>query len=76
MDAVLNLKEKILLRNTYNQCIITLLKIFLNENPELRFGQALVILGICEDIGNVFNEESVDTYNKVLFSLEKQTKAR
>lgn len=70
MVAVLNYKEKMLLRDTYNQCIITLLKVFLNENPELRFGQALVILGICEDNGSIFDEESVDIYNKVLSKLE------
>nr|DAR60474.1 MAG TPA: Protein of unknown function (DUF1040) [Caudoviricetes sp.] len=34
----------------------------LKEYPELRFGQALINLGICEDTPELWFRESVDTY--------------
>lgn len=62
MAPVLTIKEKIFLREVSNKEILSKLSDILEKNPNLRFGQALVILGICEDSPKVWPEESVDTY--------------
>lgn len=69
MASILSIKEKIKFRPIYNTAILGELENFFQENPDIRFGQALVILGICEDVGSIFSEESVDTYVKLVSKL-------
>lgn len=69
MASILSIKEKIKFRPIYNTAILGELENFFQENPDIRFGQALVILGICEDVGGTFSEESVDTYVKLVSKL-------
>lgn len=72
MAPILNIEEKIKFRPVYNTAILGELEEFFQENPDIRFGQALIILGICEDVGNVFSEESADTYTKLVSKLKNQ----
>lgn len=62
MAPILNVNEKIACRNEYNIKILDELSNMLKEYPELRFGQALINLGICEDTPELWFRESVDTY--------------
>ena len=71
MASILGIKTKIKLRNKCNKLLCRELQKFLFQNPELRFGQALIILGICPDVGNIFNEESIDTYSKIVSKLNE-----
>jgi hypothetical protein len=62
-------------RQAANKAILKLLEDFLSKNPDIRFTQALVALGVTEDVydfqsGNRFNhidfyEEPQDTLTKV-----------
>ena len=52
----------------YNLKLLHILKIKINENPDLRFQQILLNLGI-EDGNDRFYEESKITYNKVINNL-------
>lgn len=70
MVTILNTREKIEFRPVYNTAILGELENFFQENPDIRFGQALIILGICEDSGNIFSEESADTYHKLVSKLK------
>lgn len=72
MVTLLTAEEKISLRRISNKCILKLLEEYLNKYPEIRFGQALIILGICKDEGSLFNEESIRTFNKILSKFENQ----
>lgn len=58
-------------RQGYNFAILKKLKEFFIDNPDIRFGQALIILGICEDTGNLFNEESIVTFVKAIAKKRK-----
>lgn len=48
-----------------NKIIISKLSKFLNDNPDIRFGQALWILGILDDNIDSFNEEPLDVLNRL-----------
>lgn len=65
MASILTLKEKISLRKIYNLEILKELSSILEKNPNLRFGQALIVLGICKDESELWSEESIDTYSKI-----------
>ena len=48
-----------------NKIIISKLSEFLKDNPDIRFGQALWILGILDDDIDSFNEEPLDVLNRL-----------
>ena len=48
-----------------NKIIISKLSEFLKDNPDIRFGQALWILGILDDNIDSFNEEPLDMLNRL-----------
>lgn len=48
-----------------NKMIISKLSEFLKDNPDIRFGQALWILGILDDNIDSFNEEPLDVLNRL-----------
>ena len=48
-----------------NKIIISKLSEFLKDNPDIRFGQALWILGILDDNIDSFNEEPLDVLNRL-----------
>lgn len=56
------IKEKIEKRQEYNIKCLNLLRDMILSHPELRFGQILYILDLN---GDIFNEESVDTYERI-----------
>lgn len=55
-------KEKSEKRQEYNIKCLNLLRDMILSHPELRFGQILAILKLD---GDIFNEESVDTYARI-----------
>lgn len=63
MEASLKeFKEKAKKRQEYNIKCLNLLRDMILSYPELRFGQILYNL---ELNGDIFNEESVDTYERI-----------
>lgn len=70
-EQVSNWKEKVKMRKEYNEKIFKVLTEYLEENPEIRFGQALINLNILqyEKDKNVvfdpFSDESVDIYQRM-----------
>ena len=70
-EQVSNWKEKVKMRKEYNEKILEVLTKYLEENSEIRFGQALINLNIlqCEKDKNVvfdpFSDESVDIYQRI-----------
>ena len=70
-EQVSNWKEKVKMRKEYNEKILKVLTKYLEENPEIRFGQALINLNILqiEKDKNVvfdpFSDESVDIYQRM-----------
>lgn len=48
-----------------NKIIVSKLSEFLNDNPDIRFGQALWILDILDDNIDSFNEEPLDMLNRL-----------
>ena len=58
-------QEKIYLRQEANRELIENLTAYVEKYPDLRFGQILEIFGfVIKDI-NLYNEESVDTLERV-----------
>ena len=55
-------KEKVEKRQEYNIKCLNVLGDIILKQPELRFGQILAILKLD---GDIFNEESVDTYERI-----------
>lgn len=55
-------KEKVERRQEYNIKCLNLLRDMILSYPELRFGQILCNLKLN---GDIFNEESVDTYERI-----------
>lgn len=74
MASILTIEDKIKLRKKCNELLCRELQKFLSQNPELRFNQALIILDICPDVGNLFNEESIDTYSRIVSNLTEAHK--
>ena len=70
-EQVSNWKEKVKMRKEYNEKILEVLTKYLEENPEIRFCQALINLNILqiEKDKNVvfdpFSDESVDIYKRM-----------
>lgn len=65
MVAVLTQEDKCTLRYEYNMMILKRLESVLTKYQGLRFGQALINIGICEDDFKLWNEESFDMYQKI-----------
>ena len=68
---VSNWKEKVKMRKEYNKKILKVLTKYLEENPEIRFGQALINLNILQNekdknvVFDPFSDESVDIYQRM-----------
>ena len=66
-----NWKEKVKMRKEYNEKILEVLTKYLEENPEIRFGQALINLNILQNekdknvVFDPFSDESVDIYQRM-----------
>ena len=72
-----NIKEKIGKRQEFNYKLLDLIAEYINEHPDIRFGQALVNIGIiqydeyddkketCSTI-DPFYEESVNMYDRIM----------
>lgn len=55
-------EKKVEKRQEYNIKCLNVLNDIISKHPELRFGQILAILKLD---GDIFNEESVDTYERI-----------
>lgn len=55
-------KEKAKMRQEYNIECLNIVRNMVFSQPDLRFGQILAILKLD---GDIFNEESVDTYERI-----------
>ena len=70
-EQVSNWKEKVKMRKEYNKKILKVLTEYLEENPEIRFGQALINLNILQIekdksvVFDPFSDESVDIYQRM-----------
>ena len=70
-EQVSNWKEKVKMRKEYNEKILEVLTKYLEENPEIRFGQALINLNILQNekdknvVFDPFSDESVDIYKRM-----------
>ena len=70
-EQVSNWKEKVKIRKEYNEKILEVLTKYLEENPEIRFGQALINLNILQNekdknvVFDPFSDESVDIYQRM-----------
>ena len=70
-EQVSNWKEKVKMRKEYNEKILEVLTKYLEENPEIRFGQALINLNILQYkkdkyvVFDPFSDESVDIYQRM-----------
>ena len=70
-EQVSNWKEKVKMRKEYNEKILEVLTKYLEENPEIRFGQALMNLNILQNekdkhvVFDPFSDESVDIYQRM-----------
>ena len=70
-EQVSNWKEKVKTRKEYNEKILEVLTKYLEENPEIRFGQALINLNILQNekdknvVFDPFSDESVDIYQRM-----------
>ena len=70
-EQVSNWKEKVKMRKEYNEKILEVLTKYLEENPEIRFGQALINLNILQIekdksvVFDPFSDESVDIYQRM-----------
>ena len=70
-EQVSNWKEKVKMRKEYNKKILKVLTKYLEENPEIRFGQALINLNILQNekdknvVFDPFSDESVDIYQRM-----------
>lgn len=60
--ALKEFKEKVEERQEYNIKCLKIIKNMVFSQPDLRFGQILAILKLD---GDIFNEESVDTYERI-----------
>jgi hypothetical protein len=61
-ESLKDFKKKAEKRQEYNIKCLNLLRDMILSYPELRFGQILAILKLD---GDIFNEESVDTYERI-----------
>lgn len=61
-ESLKNFKKKEKERKQYNIRCLKIIRNMVYSHPELRFGQILAILKLD---GDIFNEESVDTYNRI-----------
>ena len=70
-EQVSNWKEKVKMRKEYNEKILEVLTKYLEENSEIRFGQALINLNILQNekdknvVFDPFSDESVDIYQRM-----------
>ena len=70
-EQLSNWKEKLKMRKEYNKKILEVLTKYIEENPEIRFGQALINLNILQNekdknvIFDPFSDESVDIYQRM-----------
>ena len=70
-EQVSNWKEKVKMSKEYNEKILEVLTKYLEENPEIRFGQALINLNILQNekdknvVFDPFSDESVDIYQRM-----------
>ena len=70
-EQLSNWKEKVKMRKEYNEKILKVLTKYLEENPEIRFGQALINLNILQNekdkhvVFDPFSDESVDIYQRM-----------
>ena len=70
-EQVSNWKEKVKMRKEYNEKILEVLTKYLEENPEIRFGQALINLNVLQNekdknvVFDPFSDESVDIYKRM-----------
>ena len=70
-EQVSNWKEKVKMRKEYNEKILKVLTKYLEENTEIRFGQALINLNILQNekdkhvVFDPFSDESVDIYQRM-----------
>lgn len=72
MAPVLTYEEKCTLRQEYNMKILKRLESVLTKYEGLRFGQALINIGICEDDFKLWNKESFDIYQEICpFEIDK-----
>mgnify|MGYP006962935482 CR=1 FL=1 len=55
-------------RTYYNAMILHKLKVMLNKNPDMRFIQALWILGIADDKDRFYEEPEI-TYKRIINNL-------
>lgn len=65
MASILSLNDKVNFRDKYNTKILNELHDLLKAYPDLRFGQALINLGICKDTSELWNKESIDIYSNM-----------
>ena len=70
-EQVSNWKEKVKMRKEYNKKILEVLTKYIEENSEIRFGQALINLNILQNekdknvVFDPFSDESVDIYQRM-----------
>ena len=70
-EQVSSWKEKVKMRKEYNEKILKVLTKYLEENQEIRFGQALINLNILQNekdkhvVFDPFSDESVDIYQRM-----------
>lgn len=60
--ALKEFKENVEKRQEYNIKCLKIIRNMVFNQPDLRFGQILAILKLD---GDIFNEESVDTYERI-----------
>lgn len=60
--ALKEFKEKVAKRQEYNIKCLEIIGNMVLSQPDLRFGQILAMLKLD---GDIFNEESVDTYERI-----------
>jgi hypothetical protein len=65
--ALKEFKEKVEERQEYNIKCLKIIKNMVFSQPDLRFGQILAILKLD---GDIFNEESVDTYERIIKNIK------
>lgn len=61
-EDLFKFKEKFEKRQEYNVKCLDIIRDMVLRYPDLRFGQILSILNLN---GDIFNEESVDTYERI-----------
>lgn len=61
-EDLLKFKDKFEKRQEYNVKCLDIIRDMVLRYPDLRFGQILSILNLN---GDIFNEESVDTYERI-----------